>query len=120
MLDIYGFEIFERNGFEQFCINYVNEKLQQIFIDLTLQSEQVCYFFSVWPRLAWSLVRMSTLRMLQRKRVESGLRTGTHADRTHFSSSLSESQDDYMAEGIQWQKVCKEIPKREDSARHAS
>ncbi|KAK6642549.1 Unconventional myosin-Ie [Polyplax serrata] len=40
ILDIYGFEIFDKNGFEQFCINYVNEKLQQIFIELTLKSEQ--------------------------------------------------------------------------------
>ncbi|XP_045109044.1 unconventional myosin IC-like isoform X2 [Portunus trituberculatus] len=40
ILDIYGFEIFDRNGFEQFCINYCNEKLQQLFIELTLRSEQ--------------------------------------------------------------------------------
>ena len=40
LLDIYGFEIFEVNGFEQVCINYCNEKLQQLFIELTLQSEQ--------------------------------------------------------------------------------
>ena len=45
ILDIYGFEIFQNNGFEQFCINYVNEKLQQIFIELTLKAEQVSHIF---------------------------------------------------------------------------
>ena len=43
VLDIYGFEIFDKNGFEQLCINFVNEKLQQIFIELTLKAEQEEY-----------------------------------------------------------------------------
>uniref|UniRef100_A0A8C5ADQ1 Unconventional myosin-Ic-like n=1 Tax=Gadus morhua TaxID=8049 RepID=A0A8C5ADQ1_GADMO len=43
LLDIYGFEVFQHNSFEQFCINYCSEKLQQLFIELTLRSEQEEY-----------------------------------------------------------------------------
>uniref|UniRef100_A0A673I226 Unconventional myosin-Ih-like n=1 Tax=Sinocyclocheilus rhinocerous TaxID=307959 RepID=A0A673I226_9TELE len=43
LLDIYGFEVFDVNSFEQFCINFCNEKLQQLFIQLTLKSEQEEY-----------------------------------------------------------------------------
>lgn len=53
ILDIYGFEIFGRNGFEQFCINYVNEKLQQIFIELTLKAEQEEY---VTEGIKWTAI----------------------------------------------------------------
>eukprot|EP01013_Petalomonas_cantuscygni_P009418 TRINITY_DN2223_c0_g8_i1.p1 TRINITY_DN2223_c0_g8~~TRINITY_DN2223_c0_g8_i1.p1 ORF type:complete len:1265 (+),score=314.55 TRINITY_DN2223_c0_g8_i1:206-4000(+) len=54
VLDIYGFEIFERNSFEQFCINYVNEKLQQIFIELTLNTEQEEY---VREKIKWDPIK---------------------------------------------------------------
>lgn len=51
ILDIYGFEIFDHNLFEQICINYVNEKLQQIFIQLTLKAEQDEY---VAEQIKWT------------------------------------------------------------------
>ncbi|XP_056463319.1 unconventional myosin-Ie isoform X1 [Gadus chalcogrammus] len=53
VLDIYGFEIFQKNGFEQFCINFVNEKLQQIFIELTLKAEQEEY---VQEGIKWTAI----------------------------------------------------------------
>ncbi|KZO93982.1 hypothetical protein CALVIDRAFT_539354 [Calocera viscosa TUFC12733] len=54
VLDIYGFEIFEDNSFEQLCINYVNEKLQQIFIELTLKTEQDEY---VREQIKWTPIK---------------------------------------------------------------
>jgi myosin-1 len=54
ILDIYGFEIFENNSFEQICINYVNEKLQQIFIQLTLKSEQDEY---ISEKISWTPIQ---------------------------------------------------------------
>jgi myosin-5 len=43
ILDIFGFEVFQTNGFEQFCINYANEKLQGLFNDQLITAQQKEY-----------------------------------------------------------------------------
>lgn len=54
LLDIFGFEIFENNNFEQLCINYTNEKLQNHHNYIIFQHEQELY---KKEEIDWTIVK---------------------------------------------------------------
>ncbi|KAH9729015.1 Myosin-6 [Citrus sinensis] len=109
VLDIYGFESFKTNSFEQFCINLTNEKLQQHFNQHVFKMEQEEYSKEA---INWSYIEFvdnqDILDLIEKKYLASKRSLiGTVWERCTMAAKLPGSTPKRSLSGVFWTLVLK-------------
>ncbi|CAG5128525.1 unnamed protein product, partial [Candidula unifasciata] len=94
VLDIFGFENFDKNSFEQLCINYANENLQQFFVRHIFKLEQHIEFLD--NQEALDLIAAKPMNMLALIDEESKFPKGTDESMLNKLHQYHASHPNYL------------------------
>merc|ERR1719435_176734 len=118
VLDIAGFEIFDFNGFEQICINYVNEKLQQFFNShmFTLEQEEYVREGLDWANVDFGMDLQKCIDMFEKPMALLAI----FEEESLFPKATDETFKAKLDENLlgKWPNFCKPNPKMGDPDAH--